>query len=277
MTLYLALEDNQRRLQGRLRAMCLTDVPDRLTFSTEWPNLDGDCLKEIETWLDRAEKARLIVIDVYAKVRGSNRSNETQYEADYRFMTALQGLAGQWGVAIVVVHHTRKMEAEDPFDTVSGTRGITGAADSILVMKKDSASQQPVLYGRGRDLPDFEKALLWDSNTCTWAITGDAQHLAPSVEGQAIMEVLAKEGVPMSPTEIAKRLNKERSNIQHQMTKLCEAGKLQKEGRGLYTPFTTLTPFTQTVNEVNIVNDIYRGSDSDLDGDGNIIGWNEIE
>ncbi|CAN5199356.1 hypothetical protein BH10PSE12_BH10PSE12_36530 [soil metagenome] len=259
--LYLALEDNPRRLQSRLKAMCLADVPDRLTFNTDWPNLDGDCLREIEMWLDAAKSPRLIVIDVYAKIRGSNRANETQYEADYRFVTALQSMAGLRGISVVLVHHTRKMEADDPFDTVSGTRGITGAADSVIVMKKDAGSQQPVLYGRGRDLPDFEKALQWDANICSWSITGDAMHLAPSVEGQAIMEVLAREGIPMSPTDIATKLGKERSNVQHQMKGLLKAGKIQKEGRGLYTPFTTLTPFTPVVNEVNRVNDIYRESD----------------
>ncbi|KZC82511.1 hypothetical protein AYR46_03900 [Sphingobium yanoikuyae] len=273
--LYLALEDNPRRLQSRLRAMCLADVPERLTFNTEWPGLDGDCLKEIEAWADAVENPRLIVIDVYAKVRGANRSNETQYEADYRFVTALQSFAGLRGMSVVLVHHTRKMEAEDPFDAVSGTRGITGAADSVLVMKRDAGSQQPVLYGRGRDLPDFEKSLHFDAGTCSWAITGDAAHLAPSVEGQAIMEVMTREGVPMSPTDVAQRLGKERTNIQHQMKKLLAAGKLQKEGRGLYTPFTTLTPFTQSVNEVNRVNDTYGEHCDELDADGDIIGWKE--
>jgi RecA-family ATPase len=270
--LYLALEDNPRRLQSRLKAMCLVDVPERLTFSTDWPNLDGDCIQEIENWLDAVDSPRLVVIDVYAKIRGSNRSNETQYEADYRFVTALQSLAGLRGISIVLVHHTRKMEADDPFDTVSGTRGITGAADSVLVMKRDAGSQQPVLYGRGRDLPDFEKALQWDVETCTWSITGEAMHLAPSIEGQAIMEVIARQGCGMSAKDVAEKLGKKRDNVQHQIAALVKAGRLQKEGRGLYNLFTPFTSFTQTVNRVNGVNDIYSDKDHPDEPDTNP-GW----
>lgn len=45
---------------------------------------------------------------------------------------------GQKGVAIVLVHHVRKMDADDPLDTVSGTTGLTGAADTVLVLNRTS-------------------------------------------------------------------------------------------------------------------------------------------
>jgi RecA-family ATPase len=127
--LYLALEDNQRRLKKRLLHMGVTDAPERLTFHTDWPDLDNGCVLAVEQWLDAHSDARLIVVDVLAKVRGM-AGKEWAYEADYKVLSGLQALAGRYGVAIVVVHHTRKMEADDPFDSVSGTRGLTGAADT---------------------------------------------------------------------------------------------------------------------------------------------------
>jgi hypothetical protein len=63
------------------------------------------------------------------------------------------------------------MAADDPFDEVSGTRGLTGAADGVLVLKKDSGSQQPVLYGRGRDLEEVETALQFDKETAPGAFS----------------------------------------------------------------------------------------------------------
>ena len=71
--------------------------------------------------------------DVLAVFKGATpaKSRETLYEADYTAMKGLQSLAMATGVAIVVVHHTRKSGAEDdPFETVSGTLGLSGAADT---------------------------------------------------------------------------------------------------------------------------------------------------
>ena len=72
----------------------------------------------------------MVVIDTLGKVRGTKRKDEEQYQFDYRMIGALQELATTYRVAIVVVHHVRKADAEDVLDTVSGTTGIAGAADT---------------------------------------------------------------------------------------------------------------------------------------------------
>jgi hypothetical protein len=246
--LYLALEDNPRRLQARLRHMNLRQVPERLTFAMRWPTLDDGCIEELEAWVRSVSAPRLIVIDVFAKIRGMNNGKETQYEADYRFAAALQEFAGRHGLALVVVHHTRKMEADDPFDSVSGTRGLTGAADSVLVLKRDGASQSPVLYGRGRDMEEVESALEFDSNTGAWLLKGDAGEVAKTAERQAILYLLGRSVDPMTPTEIAGALNKGRSNIAHLLARLADEQKVQNVGKGRYVLFTPFTPFTQSQN-----------------------------
>lgn len=233
--LYLALEDNQRRLQSRLRSMQITDAPERLMFATEWPDLDGECIERLEEWLHSATAPRLIIIDVFAKVRGAGSNRESQYESDYKFAAKLQALAIGHGVAVVLVHHTRKQESDDPFDAVSGTRGLTGAADTVLVLKKDPGSQQPILYGRGRDLPEIETAMTFSASDCRWLVLGDANMVAHTAERRAILEVLGRAADPMSPTEIAEALGKERSTVNHRLTKLYQDDKVQKHSKGRYT------------------------------------------
>jgi RecA-family ATPase len=154
--LYAALEDNPRRLQRRMQRVLPygREWPARLTFWTECPSLDNGGLEAIRNWIRRAENPRLVVIDVFARVRPAKRNNDPQYDADYRAVSGLHELASDTGVAIVVVSHVRKMEAEDPLDTVSGTLGFTGAADSVLVLS--STAQGKVLYGRGRDIEEIE-------------------------------------------------------------------------------------------------------------------------
>jgi AAA domain len=124
-TLYLALEDPPRRLQSRLRLILGPDpAPEGLFFETVWPQLlDGGC-EQLGEWLGEHPNCRLVVVDVFAKVRGLVNGNVNRYEADYAAMASLKLLADRHGVAILVVHHTRKASA-----AITSTRcqGRTGS------------------------------------------------------------------------------------------------------------------------------------------------------
>jgi hypothetical protein len=240
--LYLALEDNERRLQSRMRYMQVDDASDRLTFYTDWPDLDGDCIPRLRSWLENAIAPRLVIVDVFAKVRGANTGRETQYEADYRLAAMLQQVALEFSVAIVLIHHTRKMDADDPFDTVSGTRGITGAADSVLVLKRDQGTQQPVLYGRGRDLEEVETAMQFDKETGAWSVLGAAWQVADTAERREIQEVLGRSVDPMTPTEIAEILGKSRQNVQKMLARMLDDNKVNRVTTGRYTLVSLVSP-----------------------------------
>jgi hypothetical protein len=236
----LMLEDNRRRLQRRLRQMRLAEVPERLRLLTQWPTLDEQCIGEIEAWIASVENPRLIVVDVFARVKGQKRQKETDYDADYRQAAALQALASRHGLAVVIIHHTRKMSAEDPFDEVSGTRGLTGAADTVLVLKKDGGT--PVLYGRGRDLEEIETALQFDNETGTWSILGEAWQVADTIERRVIQEVLGRSVGPMTPSEVAAAVGKSRQNVQKMLAKMYADGKVEKVSSGRYTLVSPVSP-----------------------------------
>ena len=78
----------------------------------------------------------MVVIDTLEKFRPIQNGKLAAYSADYAAVAGLQRIASKHRVAIVINHHVRKMEADDPFDTVSGTLGLTGAADTIIVLKR---------------------------------------------------------------------------------------------------------------------------------------------
>ena len=242
----LMLEDNERRLQRRLRQMRLTDIPERLTLLTAWPTLDERCVDEIEAWIQDVECPRLIVVDVFATVKGSKGAKETDYDADYRQAAMLQTLASRHNLAVLLIHHTRKMAADDPFDEVSGTRGLTGAADSVLVLKRDAGTQQPILYGRGRDLEEIETALQFDKETGTWSILGEAWQVADTIERREIQEVLGRSVDPMTPTEIAAAVGKSRQNVQKMLAKMYADGKVEKVRAGHYTLVSMVSPASRT-------------------------------
>ena len=230
----LMLEDNERRLQRRLRQMRLTNLPDRLTLMTDWPTLEDGCLNEIEAWIAGVARPRLIVVDVFARVKGAKGSKETDYDSDYRQTAMLQSIASKHNLAVLLIHHTRKMAADDPFDEVSGTRGLTGAADSVLVLKRNAGTQQPILYGRGRDLEEIETALQFDKDTGNWSILGEAWQVADTIERREIQQVLGRSVDPMNPTEIAEIIGKTRQNVQKMLTKMYAAGQVEKISHGRY-------------------------------------------
>jgi hypothetical protein len=249
----LMLEDNERRLQRRLRQMRLAKIPERLTLLTGWPTLDDHCIEEIEAWVEGVENPRLIVIDVFARVKGQKGPKETDYDADYRQTAMLQALASRHNLAIVLIHHTRKMDADDPFDLVSGTRGITGAADSVFILKKEKGSQQPALYGRGRDLEEVESALEFDKETGAWTVLGAAWQVADTAERREIQQVLGRSVDPMTPTEIANRLGKSRQNIQKMLGKMLDDGKVEQVTRGRYTLVSTVSFGSQVTSPVETI------------------------
>jgi hypothetical protein len=146
----------------------------------------------------------------------------------------LRAIANQYGVAIVLVHHLRKQEADDAFDTVSGTLGLTGAPDTILVLKREAKGTY-TLHGRGRDLVEFEKAMVFNKDACTWTIIGDAHEIKLTNERAAIIEALVEAGEAVGPAEIATVTGMKAANIRKILPKLLKDGAIKKEGFGKYT------------------------------------------
>ena len=81
--------------------------------------------------LRASRSPRLIIFDTLAGVRPERSNKDTLYDGDYRALTELQASAGQGGISVIVLHHTRKMESDDPIDSVSGTLGLTGCVDTV--------------------------------------------------------------------------------------------------------------------------------------------------
>jgi hypothetical protein len=128
--LYLALEDNNRRLKRRMVKLWPSAEarwPGRLALVTDWKRADEGGLDDIEDWCRSVADPVMIVIDTLEKFRPLQKGNSVAYSADYGAVTGLQKIAGRHRIAVVINHHVRKMEADDPFDTVSGTLGLTGA------------------------------------------------------------------------------------------------------------------------------------------------------
>ena len=224
--LYAAMEDNPRRLQRRIDKI-LSAVgstwPERLT-------LDKGGVDDIRQWLEQATEPRLIILDTLAGVKPIR--TQQGYTEDYESLAELHRLANEKGVSIVVLHHTRKMEADDPVDTVSGTLGLAGCADSVLVLNR--SSQGTTLYVRGRDIEEAEHAVSFDKHACRWTILGNASEVHRSNERGRILTALAETGEEMTPQAIVTATGMAPTNVWQLLHRMSVDGHVEKVGRGKY-------------------------------------------
>ena len=166
--LYLALEDDYARLQRRLSQMFGVESSDNLYFATQAKTLKEGLDGELDEFVKQHKDARLIIIDTLQKVR--EVGGETfSYSNDYEIVTQLKAFSDKYGICLLVVHHTRKMESGDSFDMISGTNGLLGAADGAFIMqKKKRTDNTAVLDIVGRDQPDQELTIEFDRERCIW-------------------------------------------------------------------------------------------------------------
>ena len=190
-------------------------------------------MEAIRDWIVSANNPRLVIVDVLAMFRLRSGNSDNLYEADYHAIQGLQALAGEFNVAIVIVHHVRKSGSDvDPFEKVSGTLGLSGAADAVLILDRDTNGA--TLYGRGRDVEEIEKAVSFDKLTCRWTILGAAAEVRRTDERAEILSVLIDADEPMNPRDIAIGANMPRNNVDQLLFKMSKAGEVLKTARGRY-------------------------------------------
>ena len=159
--LYLCLEDTLRRIKDRL--FDLTDDSNRSFHLAVTCGLNGNGLEEeIMNFLEAFPKTKLVIIDTLQKVRDSRGSagKTGMYGNDYDDISAIKRIADERDISIILVHHLRKLkDGDDPFNEVSGSTGITGAADTNYVLKRKRSSRDATLLACGRDVQYQELAL----------------------------------------------------------------------------------------------------------------------
>jgi hypothetical protein len=249
-TLYLALEDNTKRLQKRLKKVLDgRAAPDRMHLHTVWPRLDEGGAEQLDAWLTEHPEARLVVIDTLAKIRKPT-GGANVYAEDYAALELLLPLAAKHGVAIVVVHHLRKMAAADPMDEISSSTGLTAGVDGVLILRRTPGSKGPTLFVDGRDIEEpTEYALHWNMNTATWTIEGDAEEVHISKERADILLTLNRSPEPMTPKEVSDVTSgASRNSIRYLMWAMLGDGQLVKDDKGRYSPANPTNSTNSTTN-----------------------------
>lgn len=179
--LYLALEDSERRLKGRMNKLLEGMLaPESFQFITKARDAEAGLIEDLTAHLDRHPETRLIVIDTLQKIRPPTTGRDGAYAQDYRFLSPLKELADERDICVLLVHHLRKMRDDgDLFDRISGTGALMGAADTIAVLHRENRGDTDTTFAlTGRDVEPVEKILEFDRVTCRWCNRGDADVVA---------------------------------------------------------------------------------------------------
>ena len=243
--LYLALEDGKRRLQDRLVRLNPSEVSHRLEFMTDIPN--GQATATISEFMTRhAGLDPVCILDTLGKVMPP-AGNGSQYGHDYSVLSALKATADAVpGSSLVIVHHTRKMDGGDFLDAVSGTQGIAGAADTVLVLRRERHDDRATLQVTSRDAAEGEYSLTL-TDTGAWQLDGESLAEASAAAqaakataglGDRMVDVIAAVGrfpEGITPKDL-KVLLPDIANVDEYLRRAHDGSRIQKLSRGLYAP-----------------------------------------
>jgi DNA-binding transcriptional ArsR family regulator len=242
--LYCALEDSPRRIKKRLSVLGASARPEQLHFLFTLPRLDEGGAEALDAWLRANPAVRLVIVDVFNRIRSTKAKGVDQYQHDASEMAKLQAVALARAVSVVVLTHDRKAAAEDWLERVTGTLGIAGTADTVALLERDRGSANGRLRITGRDLEE-EPDLGLEFHDGLWHFIGPGETLELTPERRKIVEALRRYG-PMSPSGIAKATDVSVNTVKPALRAMEEAGLVRREGTGRYvavdTPHTQHTP-----------------------------------
>ena len=172
--LYLSLEDSFQRIQTRLFDLT-EDAPPTLHFAIMADTLKHGLEQQIEQFLTDHPDTKLVVIDTLQRVRSAG-SDSNLYANDYQDIGLLKKLADKRHIAILLIHHLRKLHDDDPMNMISGSTGLSGAADSTFVLQKSSRlANIASLHCTGRDIPDRTLTLEFGEEDHIWKLLEDSK------------------------------------------------------------------------------------------------------
>ena len=227
-TLNLCLEDNHRRMRERLSMMLKDDSPPgNHLIACQWLPFDKGGIDALHKILESNRDIKLVTIDTFGRFRPRRGRTDDIYSSDYADLEQLHSLASLYELGILLVHHSRKETSEDAVDNILGSTALSGASDSLLILKRQSRmDSNAVLYVSGRDIPDQEHALSFESGI--WTYSGNPLEINLTAERRQIRDAIKNAGNPLGPTQIAQLTGKKVSAIANLLSRMVDAGELRK-------------------------------------------------
>lgn len=231
--LYIDLEMDDELIHERLRVLFPHQAPPRgVTFVTDWPQLGHGFLEQLDNYLQARPYTRLVILDTLIRVRPPARSDD-MYQADANFVQPLTDFCGGRGVALLLIHHSRKLGGGgDAILGASGSTGLTGSVDNVMeLVRRPDNNKLGTLRRAGRRIKDDDDVpLKWEAATAQWNYQERDPQITP--ERKLVLQLLGERGA-MRPKEIAVVLNREEASTRRLLQDMLRAG-LVSNAQGYY-------------------------------------------
>lgn len=252
--LYLSLEDKDRRVQDRATRM-MRALPEsvagparkRLSVVTSWPRQDAGGLRLIDAWAGKVKAPGLVIIDVWNKFAPTKSGNSNAYMHDAQAVGGVKDYCDRRGLAGLIVHHDRKalagMKAEDDFvASISGTQGIAGGADGIMVLVRNRTETTAELKITGRDVEERILALDFVPDDLTWKCLGGAERLKEGEVQTAVLAYLEECGeAGASLKDISDSTGQKYNSVVKAVSRMREEDLVRHKGKKYY--LVGISPF----------------------------------
>ncbi len=232
--LYLMLEGSLRGLKRRISAMLQGEpFPTNLHIVKRWPSVQDGGVDLLYQWIEKYSDTRLIIIDTLKLIRGKTDSRRNIYDTDYEALHPFSELYEETGVSSVIIHHANKRASDDDVvDQVSGSTGLSGAVENVMVLVREG--RQMILKVRPREEEEMDLAVDFNPVLKSFTLQGDAALVAKTEERQNILDVLLKADGPMRPTDIAAITEQKPNNVTQLLFKMKDEGKVMQPKYGFY-------------------------------------------
>lgn len=207
--LYLALEDGDRRIHERLHIRKWR--PASACFAFDLLPLGGDGLQQLKVG---AAAFDVVIIDTFRAACGGADENSNGEMG--LLAQSLADFAHDTQKTIIVAHHTRKGDSDDPFELIRGAGAIRAAYDTGLLLQRKGKEPEAVLRVESRDVQVEDMTIKFDSTT-GWTYEGDDTRIDEIRAGRKAVKALREMGDGQTTEAIAQHLGISRQAANQQL------------------------------------------------------------
>lgn len=172
--LFYSLEDPGFRQKKKFEKMGISPQKTLYQFKDRVPpipKLTKGLEQEIEDWATNTPNAKLVIIDVYGKVKSSKTGNLNAYEVDNENLQDLQTISNKLDIGVLLIHHTKKIKENDVFDEINGSAAIQSNADNLIVLQsKRKVGETATLHVLPKDSEQLEWQVSLNKENIRWEL-----------------------------------------------------------------------------------------------------------
>lgn len=235
--LMLNLDGSRRGSYDRFQTMTANDpdgAPDRFDIlHDEFPKVGDGALGLLKDYCTEYPDTELIIVDTLQHLRPTSDGRRNVYHEDYEFVHPIAELGRKTDTSILLVHHLNKIQSGDELDKVSGSTGLTGAVENVMILDRARGETKAELSVRPREDREEDFDLEFDGQVQTW-IVGDDVYEPKSQARQKIYDYLLEQEQG-SLGSIAEAVGKSTDNVSKRLADMKENGApIKKPQRGVY-------------------------------------------